>query len=126
MLALISTISAGPVDFDSVLESASCRNGPKMCGFNNFLGIGSKFCGDGKGCYANFGWEFCISVASFQCPDTCEEGQVLNPLRYCECISEDAQYDILCAPDDFEREQAGLGETCGGFDETINGPFPDC
>ena len=20
----------------------------------------------------------------------------------------------------------GLGETCGGFDETINGPFPDC
>ena len=33
---------------------------------------------------------------------------------------------MFCAADDFEREPAGEGEFCEGFNEFINGPYPDC
>ena len=33
---------------------------------------------------------------------------------------------MFCAPDGFVREPAAYGENCEGFDESINGPFPDC
>jgi len=33
---------------------------------------------------------------------------------------------MFCASDDFSRELASIDETCEGFDESINGPYPDC
>lgn len=33
---------------------------------------------------------------------------------------------MFCASDDFSREFASIDETCEGFDESINGPYPDC
>ena len=104
MLALVSTataISKSPwvTDFDSMLESVVCRDGPKNCGANNKF-LEAEYCGAGQGCYnvEILNYERCTSVFAFQCVKECDEGQVLNPLRYCECISEEEQYNMFCAP----------------------------
>lgn len=114
-------------DFRGMLTQVGCRNGPKMCGYDNRYGDGGRFCSAGEGCVDfGFGWEICDDVYPWQCFRKCDEGQVLNPLRYCQCIPEEELYDMFCASDDFQREPAAEGEFCEGFNEFINGPYPDC
>ena len=84
------------------------------------------------------GWEMCTDVAQWQCFIQCDEGETLNPLRYCECIPEEERYDMFCSPYPisppisiidiiFDKpDKAGVGEICGGFNEFTGESFPDC
>ena len=91
-LTLISAASASKSkwveDFDGMLESVGCSDGPKDCGANNHANSKGQYCGSGRGCLRDefSEWELCVDVAPWQCFEECDEGEVLSPLRYCKCI----------------------------------------
>ena len=85
-----------------MLASVGCTAGPKFCGANNRNAEDeAEFCGAGRGCSYNewIDWEGCADVAPWQCFVDCDEGEVLSPLRYCDCIPEAELYDMFCDPE---------------------------
>ena len=85
-----------------MLASVGCTAGPKFCGANNeYAEDDAEFCGAGAGCSYNewIDWEGCTDVAPWQCFVECDEGEVLSPLRYCDCIPEAELYDMFCDPE---------------------------
>ena len=84
-----------------MLEAVGCQSGPIECGADNLFADAGEFCGAGRGClnFEIINWSICVDVAKWQCFRECDEGEVLNPLRYCQCIPESQQYDMFCAPE---------------------------
>ena len=84
MATALASKSPWVEDFRGMLAQVGCRNGPKMCGYDNKFGDGGRFCASGEGCFNPGGnWEICDDVAQWQCFRECGEGEALNPLRYC-------------------------------------------
>ena len=75
-------------------------DGPKQCGANNFFKESGEECGAKRGCFSptHFDYEGCVDVAQWQCYRECDEGQSLDPLKYCSCVDDSDIYDIFCAP----------------------------
>ena len=94
ILAVLATASAKKSpwvrDFDGMLEAVGCLDGPVNCGADNWSLAVGEFCGAGKGCLYDeiSDWAICVDVAPWQCFRECDEGEVLNPLRWCQCIPE--------------------------------------
>merc|ERR1712113_557124 len=61
-----------------------CENGAEcMKGYACFTGSNGK--------------KECDDIARYQCRKGCEDGYVLNPLRFCECIKESDRDAMFCA-----------------------------
>ena len=68
-----------------------CANGPINCG-------GDGECMTGYACFtSSTGHSVCDDVARYQCLKDCPDGEVLNPLRYCTCISAAERASMFCA-----------------------------
>lgn len=94
-------------DWDNMMEEISCPNGPTTCGVDEY---GSDiFCGTTNACNpdGDYGPE-CENVSRYMCSKTCPEGEVLSPLRYCTCISEEVRDAMFCA-DDEDQDGGDIG-----------------
>ena len=69
LLATTAFASTSPwvTDFNGMVASVGCSNGPKQCGATNFLGGSGEECGYGKGCqsFSGIDHEACIEVAQW-------------------------------------------------------------
>ena len=76
-------------------------NTQRTCGTTAF-GQG-KFCIDGTACRkSSFGTDFCTSMSTFVCnrATSCKPDEVLDPTRYCSCITITERRNMFCEEDD--------------------------
>ena len=76
-----------------MMESMACANGPVACGGADI------HCMAGYACLTtSAGNKICDDVARYQCKKTtCTDDKVLNPLRYCDCITKEERAAMFCA-----------------------------
>ena len=71
-----------------------CKNGPVPCGTDE---DGADInCKEGYACYNSTGFSLCDDVAQWQCHKNCPDGKVLDPLRYCTCITQEELEKMFC------------------------------
>lgn len=80
---------------DMMATEINCQHGPATCGSDE---DGNDVnCMDGYACLRTVFGDKCDDVARYQCSKDCGEGNVLNPLRYCTCITVEERDDMFCA-----------------------------
>ena len=97
-------------DWDQTMTEIGCENGPVQCGDDGE-------CGEGYGCLILDSVAVCEDISKWLCykPNECKNGQVMNPLRYCECIDVAERDAMFCAPSAEEEEES---EDCDS-EETV-------
>lgn len=64
-------------------------------------------CMKGYACFTGSnGTSYCDDIARYQCRKGCPDGEVLDPLRYCECISIEERRAMFCDDGESEAEPA--------------------
>ena len=81
--------------WQEMMDAIDCANGPVACGTDE--NGEPEFCSAGYACLQTVFGDKCDDVARYQCNRTCADSEALNPLRYCECISEEARTAMFCA-----------------------------
>ena len=64
-----------------IMAGPNCGNGPALCGTDE--DGADVTCMTGYGCFRNAFSDICDDVARYHCFSSCEEGETLNPLKYC-------------------------------------------
>ena len=72
-----------------------CPYGRRRCGTDR---QGDDiYCGEAEACYTPIeNAPVCDNAFFFQCVKKCPEGEVRDPLRFCQCIPEQTAFEMIC------------------------------
>ena len=61
-----------------------------------------KFCIDGTACRSSDFGDFCVSMSSIHCnrATSCKPDEVLDPTRYCSCMTSTERRNMFCGDSD--------------------------
>lgn len=85
-VGLLVATQAMQVTWEEEEDVVVCLDGPVACELDE--DGNDAFCAEDEGCFimADFGSK-CVDLEVAQCSTICPDDMVLDPLRWCECIS---------------------------------------